>query len=384
MALKAITVSQLNEYIGRVLSTDPLLGAVVVKGEVTNTKYHSSGHVYFSIMDSFSKINCFLSRDYAAAMSFPLADGMEVTITGAVNVYKKNGTYSLYVKHLEVSGEGDLAIAFEAMKQKLNKEGLFDAAHKKPIPEFPGKIGIITSKTGAAVRDILKILQTRNHLVDVIIFPVLVQGDEAAADISRMIDYVDANFDDIDTLIVGRGGGSADDLWAFNEEIVARSIYRCSIPVISAVGHEIDFTISDLVADRRAETPTAAAQMAVPDTSELAKQLLDMKEHLYVQLANRLMYQRLKIDNVAVDTKQQLLQKLTGYQHQIDNLKLILEENNPLKVMESGYAVVSDDSGKVIRSVSQLETEQHYKIQLKDGYASCLIEEIGSDSYGEN
>ena len=384
MALKPITVSQLNDYINRVLGTDPLLGAVVVKGEIFSLKYHSSGHVYFSIMDANSKISCFLPREYAQTLQFPLSDGQEVILTGAINVYKKNGTYSLYVKHVEVEGEGDLAIAFEQMKAKLQKEGLFDPAHKKPIPQFPKKIGVVTSKTGAAVRDILKILQTRNHMVDVVIFPVLVQGDAAAADIAGMIDYVDANFDDIDTLIVGRGGGSADDLWAFNEEIVARSIYRCSIPVISAVGHEIDFTIADFVADKRAETPTAAAQMAVPDTKELANKLEKMKDYLYVQLSNKLMYHRLYVDNQAASMKQQLQRKIQEHQHKIEHLKLILEENNPLKILESGYVVVSDSDGRIMRSAADLQTDSRYLMQFKDGFAKVLVEEIGSENHGKD
>lgn len=384
MALKPITVSQLNDYISRVLGTDPLLGAVVVKGEIFSLKYHSSGHVYFSIMDANSKVSCFLPREYAQTLQFPLSDGQEVILTGAINVYKKNGTYSLYVRHVEIEGEGDLAIAFEQMKAKLQKEGLFDPSHKKPIPQFPMKIGIVTSKTGAAVRDILKILQTRNHMVDVVIFPVLVQGDMAAADIAAMIDYVDANFDDIDTLIVGRGGGSADDLWAFNEEMVARSIYRCSIPVISAVGHEIDFTIADFVADKRAETPTAAAQMAVPDTRELADKLEEMKDYLYVQLSNKLMYHRLYIDNLASNMKQELLRKVQVNQHKIENLKLILEENNPLKILESGYAVVSDMDGSIVRSVQDVEPGGRYQMQFKDGFARVLVEEIGSEEHGQD
>lgn len=384
MALKPVTVSQLNDYISRVLGTDPLLGAVVVKGEIFSLKYHSTGHVYFSIMDANSKISCFLPKEYAQTLQFPLSDGQEVILTGAVNVYKKNGTYSLYVRHIEVEGDGDLVVAFEQMKAKLQKEGLFDSAHKKPIPQFPKKIGIITSKTGAAVRDILKILQSRNHMVDVVIFPVLVQGSAAAADIAGMIDYVDANFDDIDTLIVGRGGGSADDLWAFNEEIVARSIYRCRIPVISAVGHEIDFTIADFVSDRRAETPTAAAQMAVPDTKELSDKLEEMKDFLYVQLSNKLMYHRLYVDNLATGMKQQLQRKIQENQHRMDSLKLILEENNPLKILESGYAVVSNPDGSIVRSVRELSADSRYLMQLKDGFARILVEEIGSENHGQD
>ena len=384
MALKPITVSQLNDYISRVVGTDPLLGAVVVKGEIFSLKYHSSGHVYFSIMDTASKVSCFLPREYAQTMQFPLSDGQEVILTGAINVYKKNGTYSLYVRNVEVEGAGDLAIAFEKMKAKLQKEGLFDPVRKKPIPQFPKKIGVVTSKTGAAVRDILKILQTRNHIVDVIIFPVLVQGDAAAVDIASMIDYVDSHFDDIDTLIVGRGGGSADDLWAFNEEIVARSIYRCSIPIISAVGHEIDFTIADFVADKRAETPTAAAQIAVPDTKELAAKLEEMKDYLYVQLSNKLMYHRLYVDNLAADMKRQMQQNIQKHQYNIDNLKLILEENNPLKILESGYTVVSDEAGKMMRSAKDLQPDHRYVIRFRDGFAKVVAEEIGSEYHGQD
>ena len=343
MALKPVTVSQLNEYISRVIGTDPLLGAVVVKGEISNLKYHGSGHVYFSIIDATSKINCFLPRDYAMSLHYPLEDGMEVTLTGSVSVFKKNGTYSLYVKIVEVSGEGNLAIAFEKMKEKLSKEGLFDQSHKKPIPKYPNKIGIVTSATGAAVKDILKILKGRNHLVDVMIFPVLVQGEAASADIAAMLDYINENFDDIDTLIVGRGGGSADDLWAFNEENVARAIYRSEIPIISAVGHEIDFTIADLVADLRAETPTAAAQLVVPDTEQMRKQMEDLKEHLYIQLSNKLMYHRLLIDNLAKEMKNCLNGQIAKLENELTQSKLLLEENNPTQILENGYSVLTDD-----------------------------------------
>lgn len=381
MALKPVSVSQLNEYIGRVIGTDPLLGAVVVKGEISNLKYHSSGHVYFSIIDAASKINCFLPREYALQLHYQLDDGMEVTLTGSVNVFKKNGTYSLYVKNVEVSGAGNLAIAFEKMKEKLNKEGLFDQTYKKPIPKFPDKIGVITSNTGAAVKDILKILKSRNNLVDIVIFPVLVQGEAAAADIAGMIDYVNKHFDDIDTLIVGRGGGSADDLWAFNEEIVARSIFASHIPIISAVGHEIDFTIADLVADVRAETPTAAAQLAVPDTAQLRERLLDLKENLYVQLSNKLMYNRLKIDNLASEMRTHLDTLISQRQNELERYRLVLEENNPRKILENGYSVATAENGHVVSSIQDLTCGQTLKISLKDGFAKCLVTEIGSERH---
>ena len=379
MAIRPISVSQLNEYIGRVLGTDPLLGAVVVKGEITNLKYHSSGHVYFSIADTGSKINCFFQREYVERLDEQLMDGMEVIVTGSVSVFKKNGTYSIYVKSVEHEGAGDLAAAFERLKKKLNLEGLFDPAHKKPIPKFPGKIGLITSSTGAAVQDMLKILHGRNNLVDIIIFPVLVQGDGAAPDIAAMIDFVNENYDDIDTLIVGRGGGSSDDLWAFNEEIVARSIYHSRIPIISAVGHEIDFTISDLVSDLRAETPTAAAQIAVPDTAQLRDKLEEFRESLYIQLTNKLMYNRLYIDNLRQEMDGKLKEVISNLHNQLEKYKLVLEENNPAKVMKSGYSVIANKDGHIINSINQLISDQIYQITMKDGAVNCKITEIGCD-----
>lgn len=379
MALKPVTVSQLNEYISRVIGTDPLLGAVVVKGEISNLKYHSTGHVYFSVIDAASKLNCFLHREYAMKLPWMLEDGMEVILTGGISVFKKNGTYSLYVRNIELSGAGSLAVAFEQMKAKLSREGLFDPSHKKPIPPYPDKIGVITSRTGAAVRDILKIIQSRNDTVDVILFPVAVQGEGAGAEIAAMIDYVNGHYDDIDTLIVGRGGGSADDLWAFNEEAVARSIYRSRIPVISAVGHEIDFTISDLVADMRAETPTAAAQMAVPDSRELSRQLSDMAGQLRLQLSNKLMYYQLVAEREAESMKRQLSARIDQFASVIERHRLILEENNPSKVLESGYAVLSGADGRVITEASALTVGESYDLTLRDGHAACVITEIGSE-----
>lgn len=380
MALKPVTVTQLNEYIGRVIGTDPLLAAVVVKGEISNLKYHSSGHVYFSIIDSASKISCFLNKSIAQNMTYPLEEGTEVTITGQVSVFYKNGTYSLYVKHIEREGAGSLAAAFEKMKEKLFKEGLFDQKYKKPIPKFPNKIGIVTSRTGAAVKDILKILKTRNNLVDIVIFPVLVQGPAAAGDIAAMIDYVNENHQDIDTLIVGRGGGSADDLWAFNEEVVARSIFRSKIPIISAVGHEIDFTIADLVADLRAETPTAAAQIAVPDIRDLNNELGNLYENLYVHLTNKIMYNKLSLDRLADELNTNIESRIEKYSNELKQALLILEENNPVKILESGFSLVTDRENKVVDTVENFSVGDRYKITLKDGYADCVITEIGSGS----
>ena len=273
MGLKPVSVTQLNSYIKRILQSDPILGNISVIGEISNLKFHGSGHIYFSLKDAGSTVNCFLPADRAAAISFIPEEGKEVICHGYLYLYERGGRYSINIRDMEESGDGALMAEFKRLRDKLEREGLFDPSHKKEIPAFPEKIAVVTSETGAAVRDILKIIRNKNNLVDVLIYPVLVQGSAAAADIAAAIDDINIRFPDIDTIIAGRGGGSMEDLWAFNEEIVARSIYNSVIPVISAVGHEIDFTIADFVADRRAETPTAAADMAVPDTVALKEEL---------------------------------------------------------------------------------------------------------------
>ncbi len=369
MALKPVTVSQLNEYISRVLMTDPLLGNVTVTGEISNLKYHSSGHVYFSINDENSKINCFFPASYVRNLSYELGDGLEVVINGYINVYKKGGTYTLFVRTVTVAGEGNLAMAFQLLKDRLSKEGLFDPAHKKPIPEFPHKIGIVTSRTGAAVQDILKIITSRNNLVDIIIFPVQVQGEGAAQDIADTLDMISQNdeFSDIDTLIVGRGGGSTEDLWAFNEEVLARAIYRCTIPVISAVGHEIDFSISDFVADRRAETPTAAAELAVPDLREIRLSLEKHKTDLLSRLNAKVKTDALMIENCMLEIRNTMERRLAEYSHKLETMKLFLEENNPSSVLKKGYGILEDMSGNVVSSVNHIKEGERYVLALKDG-----------------
>ena len=369
MALKPVSVSQLNDYISRVLMTDPLLGNISVTGEISNLKYHSTGHVYFSINDANSKINCFFPSSYVRNLNYELGDGLEVIINGYINVYKKGGTYTLFVRSVTVAGEGNLAMAFQFMKDKLDSEGLFDQAHKKPIPAFPRRIGIVTSETGAAVQDILKIITSRNNLVNITIFPVQVQGNGAAADIAAMLDRINADPEcaDIDTLIVGRGGGSTEDLWAFNEEVVARAIFRSKIPVISAVGHEIDFTISDFVADKRAETPTAAAEMAVPDLSEIRRRLEKSRDDLLVQLNNKVKFDQLTMDNIMADIRRNLEMRIYQYQRQLETAKLILEENNPKNILGKGYSILEDGDGNVISSAEDFVPGRSYKLTFRDG-----------------
>ena len=376
MALKPVTVTQLNEYISRVLMTDPLLGNISVTGEISNLKFHQTGHVYFSIIDQNSKINCFLPQTYVKNLNYALGDGLEVIIHGYINVYKKGGTYTLFVRSIEVAGEGNLSMAFELLKKKLDQEGLFDPKYKKPIPKFPKKIGIVTSETGAAVRDILKIIKSRTKMVDVCVFPVLVQGPEAARDIATTLEYINANHDDLDVLIVGRGGGSTEDLWAFNEEILARAIFASKIPIISAVGHEIDFTIADFVADLRAETPTAAAEKATPNDQLLLDRISDLKDGMISGLNGKLTYSSLLCDKYINEMAQLLARRIDKLQHKIDQCKLSLEENNPNNILSKGYAILESKDGKVISSINDVNEESTYKIHLKDGYVEFTLKDI--------
>ena len=271
-----ITISKINQYIKLMFDSDNALQRVYLKGEISNFKRHTSGHLYLTLKDEESRISAIMFRSAAAHLTFQPEDGMNVLVTGRISVYPAGGNYQIYIDKMEVDGLGNLYVEFEKLKKKLQQDGLFDPAHKKEIPKFPRKIGIVTAPTGSAIKDILSTIQRRFPLCETILFPALVQGISAASDVARKIEI--ANTYDIDVLIVGRGGGSIEDLWAFNEEIVARAIYNSHIPVISAVGHEVDITIADFVADRRAPTPTGAAEMAVPTVSEV-KNIFALKKN---------------------------------------------------------------------------------------------------------
>lgn len=376
MALKPVTVTQLNEYISRVLGTDPLLSNITVTGEISNLKYHSSGHIYFSISDASSKINCFLPATYARNLAYELGDGINVIIRGYVNVYKKGGTYTLFVRELEAAGEGDLSMAFELLKSKLRDEGLFDAAHKRPIPAFPRKIAIITSPTGAAVRDMIKIITGRTSMTDVTIFPAQVQGTGAAAEMAEVLDFVNEKFPDTDTVIIGRGGGSAEDLWAFNEEVLARAIYRSKIPVISAVGHETDFSISDFVADMRAETPTAAAEKAVPDDSQLKNQILTYMTGLMTDLKNRVDLSELRREKYIQNMRMALIKRIDDFEHSLLQSYITLDENNPVRILNKGYAYIENTRGQVVSSAGSVIEGSRYRIFFKDGSIEATFNDI--------
>lgn len=402
MGRSPIRAGQLNQYIGRILRTDPILSDVSVIGEISNLKFHSSGHVYFSLKDDRARVNCFLPARVLPQITCPMEEGMEIVASGYVSVYERGGSYSLNVNAVEMSGIGQLAIQFEQLKKKLSAEGLFDPANKKPLPEFPLKVAIVTSPTGAAVQDMLKIIRSRNDVVSVLICPVLVQGPAAPADIAAAIDELNRDHPDVDVIITGRGGGSTEELWAFNEEVVARSIFASDIPVISAVGHETDVTISDFVADVRAETPTAAAQMAVPDTGELKEQLdclcedlgRDLLRQLQVRqqkvealnpaafamgLETRMNYEQMHLDRLAEQMSLDINARIEEGRRQAEQLREIVETASPYRILDRGYAMVSGPGGRVIRSIRDLKPGDRVSIRTAGGSAGAEILDTAAD-----
>lgn len=402
MGIKPVRVSQLNSYIKRILQTDPILGNVSVIGEISNLKFHSSGHVYFSLKDENSRINCFLAAGNAAAVECELREGMEAVADGYIYLYERGGSYSLNIRHIEAAGQGELAVAFERLKRKLEAEGLFDPAHKKRLPSFPEKVAVVTSATGAAVRDIVKIIKGKNDCVDILIYPVLVQGPNAPAEISAAIDDLSDNYSDVDVIITGRGGGSMEELWAFNDEEVARSIYNCRIPIISAVGHETDFTIADFVADLRAETPTAAADKAVPDTDALREYteslFYDMKRELRAvtedrrkrlellnpqsfgrDLQSRIALEQMTAGNIISDMENYIKEMTSELRHRLELMKETLDSADPGAILQRGYCMVTDEGGRIINDTSELEKGQLINIEAARGCAQASVTKIGKE-----
>ena len=397
MAQQVLTITQLNEYIRGKLDADGLLNAVAVKGEISNYKLYPSGHHYFTLKDENSALKCVMFKGNALRLRFRPENGMKIIAMGKISVFPRDGAYQLYCTAMAMDGIGDLYAAFEQLKKKLSAQGLFDPAHKKPIPQFPETIGIITSSAGAAVHDMLRILNKRYPLAKIRLLPVRVQGAEAPGEIAAAIRY--ANHHRLaDLLIVGRGGGSIEDLWAFNEEIVAHAIYGSQIPVISAVGHEPDVTISDFVADLRAATPSNAAELAVPDREALAQVLDSMANAMSNALIRQIKAHRQHLD---VLSKSPALRSPTGYleqkQRQLELLKnrLIAAENqnisrntqryvaltakldamSPLKVLTRGYSLVQSERGEVIRSVSQTEPGERIFVNVSDGRLFATVME---------
>jgi exodeoxyribonuclease VII large subunit len=408
------------------IAADGVLSDISVTGEVSDCKLHGSGHVFFSLADEMSRIDCFLPGAVFRSLSFAPADGMEIVAEGFVSVYEKGGRYSLSIRRLTAAGRGDLAQSFEKLKQKLAAKGYFDEARKKALPVFPLSVAVVTSDTGAAIEDMLKIIRTRNSVCDVLVFPTLVQGHGAAAMIAARIRQVNAGFADTGVIIVGRGGGSSEDLSAFNAETVADAIYASKIPVISAVGHETDFTIADFVADRRAETPTAAAALAVPDTAELRgdlEALLGVLESRTRGIVSRLVLRmrannmgalilrlksglaergahtgslRLRLDHGArravgrgaraallrVNLQNAAERKMERFAARSEACMEKLDALSPLRVLSRGYAIIEDADGRAVTCAGALKAGQAVNAHFADGSAEMGVRTV--TVYGRN
>jgi exodeoxyribonuclease VII large subunit len=395
MAQNVISVTQLNEYIRGRMDADEMLAGVAVKGEISNYKMYPSGHHYFTLKDEGGALKCVMFKGNAVRLRFRPENGMKVIAMGRVTVFPRDGAYQLYCTAMAMDGIGDLYAAFEQLKAKLAAQGLFDPAHKKPIPKYPGTIGIVTNSAGATVHDMLRILRKRYPLSKVLLLPVRVQGVEAPPEIAAAIQYAN-HFRLADLLIVGRGGGSIEDLWAFNDERVAYAIYESKIPVISAVGHEPDVTISDFVADLRAATPSNAAELAVPDQDALRQQLDSVsasmaslmtrqiraaRQHLNVlakspSLASPAGYLNQKRQNLTL-LKNRLISaetsKLEVEKRRFVELTAMLDAMSPLKVLTRGYAMVQDGQGQVIRSVAQVSAGDRITVRLSDGSVDATV-----------
>ena len=398
MAQQVLSISQLNDYIRGKLDNDALLNGVAVRGEISNYKMYPSGHHYFTLKDENSQLKCVMFKGNAMRLRFRPDNGVKVIAMGKISVYPRDGVYQLYCTSMAMDGIGDLYAAFEQLKAKLAAQGLFDPAHKKPIPKYPGTIGIITSSAGAAIHDMLRILRKRYPLTQVRLLPVRVQGAEAPGEIAAAIRY--ANYYQLaDLLIVGRGGGSIEDLWAFNDEQVAYAIYESKIPVISAVGHEPDVTISDFVADLRAATPSNAAELAVSDRQALEQHLDSMNAAMATALSRQLRSARQHLD---VLSKSAALQSPMGYlQQRQKSLQLLqnrlvaaenqsisrnnqryialtakLDAMSPLKVLTRGYAMAQTEGGEVVRSVAQVNPSDQINVSFSDGSLQATVTDV--------
>jgi exodeoxyribonuclease VII large subunit len=398
MAQQVFSISQINTYIQSRMEEDQLLNAVAVRGEISNYKQYPSGHHYFTLKDEGAALKCVMFKGNALRLRFRPENGMKVIAMGKISVYPRDGAYQLYCSAMSMDGVGDLYAAFEQLKKKLAAQGLFDPAHKKPIPKYPKTIGIITSSAGAAVHDMLRILRKRYPLTKVLLLPVRVQGQEAPGEIAAAIRYAN-HFRLADLLIVGRGGGSIEDLWAFNDEKVALAIYHSSIPVISAVGHEPDVTISDFVADLRAATPSNAAELAVPD-QDMLRQTLDAMSEAMASAMNRQIkaarqHLRVLSDSPALKSpKSYLLQRknsveslknrlVSAQKHQINvhakrfvAITAKLDAMSPLKVLSRGYAMVQQEDGKIIRKIEDVAAGDCIRVTLEDGYFNATVQNL--------
>lgn len=391
------TVKQVNLYIKNMFTQDFMLNRIYVKGEVSNCKYHTSGHIYFSLKDESGTIACIMFASARSGLSFRMREGQKVVVLGSVNVYERDGKYQLYANEIILEGAGLLYEKFEALKQELEEMGMFAEEYKQPIPKFAKTVGIVTAPTGATVRDIIQIASRRNPYVQLILYPALVQGEGAADSIVRGIRMLEKQ--NVDVMIVGRGGGSIEDLWAFNEEKVARAIFECRVPVISAVGHETDTLISDYVADLRAPTPSAAAELAVYDHRQVSEQMEAFLSRMRRQMRLKTMLERRRLEQLELRLKhthpqqklnenRQILQELENRLR--DRMQMILEENkhrlaiyteqidglSPLKKLSQGYSYTELADGENVRSVQQVKDGQEISVYVTDGKIKARIVEV--------
>ena len=394
MAYNAISVTELNKYIKDKVDKDEFLNNVLVKGEISNYKHHYTGHLYFTLKDENSLIKCIMFKGYAANLKFEPRDGMKVTIFGTVSVFERDGVYQIYVKAMQEDGIGNLYKTYEEMKAKLEKEGLFDASHKKRIPLMPKCIGVLTSNTGAVIRDIINVSTRRNPNVYIKLLPVPVQGPGAAEKIVDAIKLMNEK-KLADVIIVARGGGSLEDLWPFNEEIVARAIYNSELPIISAVGHETDFTIADFVADLRAPTPSAAAELAVPNIIDIKLKLDGYNNRYKLALKKKVEFMKLRYEKcmnsrvfkeplqkineqyILIDMKVKSIQNAISNIYNTKRTNMVkniskLDALSPLKTLTRGYSIIQNN-GKVIKSVNQLQKDEEIDIRLLDGNAKARV-----------
>lgn len=394
--LNVYTVGQINSYIKNMFEQDFLLQELSVKGEVSNCKYHSSGHIYFTLKDGKGTIACVMFAGNRAGLSFRMAEGMQVIVRGSVDVYERDGKYQLYARSIKPDGEGALYEQFERLKRKLEEQGMFDAQYKKPIPAYIRTLGVVTAPTGAAVRDIINITSRRNPYVQIILYPAVVQGDGAAQSIVRGIKMLEEK--QVDVMIVGRGGGSIEDLWAFNEEMVAQAVFDCSVPIISAVGHETDTTIIDFVSDLRAPTPSAAAELAVYDVMLSFAKLESIKVSLLRQMQGRLRYEKesLKVletklragspmgkirerrsllmsheDKLMAAMKNRIVHSRHRLAVYIERLKGL----SPLEKLNQGYSYASDEQGRTLSDIDKVEVGDRIRVYIKNGMIKASVTE---------
>lgn len=388
------SVTQVNNYIKNMFTQDFLLQGLSIQGEVSNCKYHSSGHIYFTLKDSGGTMACVMFAGYRKGLEFKLSEGQQVVVSGTVDVYERDGRYQLYAREIRLAGVGRLYERFEALKAELQEMGMFAPEYKQPIPRYVRRVGVVTAPTGAAVRDIIQITMRRNPFVQLILYPAKVQGEGAAESIVNGIHALEAQ--QVDVMIVGRGGGSIEDLWAFNERIVAEAVFHCSIPVISAVGHETDTTIIDFVSDLRAPTPSAAAELAVYDVQQLFAQIESYQGALYSAMMQKTEHYRLRTEQFTrllrmkhplhqIRTQRQQLMtmeaaltaamkhRIEGERHRLGLKVSALKGLSPLEKLEQGLAYVSDAEGKSVHSVEQVEEGTPLRIQLKDGRICAVV-----------